>query len=104
MNDVEQLPGGGFRIAGTRVSLDSVAYAWRSGESPEGFVESFPSLSLVQVLRAIEYYQTHKKAVDEHLEAGEAESTRLREESRQTNPALHEKLETAKRETLSRPR
>ena len=42
---VEQL-NGGYYIANTRVSLDSVVYAYLRGESPEGIAESFPALSL----------------------------------------------------------
>src|ERR1019366_8014793 len=45
---VEQREGG-YYIVGTRVSLDSVVYAFLRGESPEGIVESFPALSLEQV-------------------------------------------------------
>jgi uncharacterized protein (DUF433 family) len=45
--------GGGYYIAGSRVSLDSVVYAFLRGESPEGIVESFPALSLEQVLGAV---------------------------------------------------
>jgi uncharacterized protein (DUF433 family) len=37
---------GGYFILGTRVSLDSVVYAFLRGESPEGIAESFPALDL----------------------------------------------------------
>jgi hypothetical protein len=86
------------------VSLDSVVYAWLSGESPDGIVDCFPSLGLDEVQHAIEYYQAHRKAVDEYLERGEAEFQRLREESRLNNPALYSKLEAGKREMLTRRR
>ena len=35
---------GAYRIAGTRVSLDSVVYAWLNGLSPESIVDSYPTL------------------------------------------------------------
>ncbi len=44
---VSQQPAG-YVIEGTRVSLDSVVYAFLRGESPEGIVESFPTLTLEQ--------------------------------------------------------
>lgn len=47
--------GGGFFIAGTRVSLDSVVYAFLRGESPEGIAESFPALNLEQVFGALAF-------------------------------------------------
>ena len=44
---------GTYRITGTRVSLDSVVYAFLNGLSPEGIVDSFPVLTLEQVYGAI---------------------------------------------------
>jgi uncharacterized protein (DUF433 family) len=40
---------GGYYVSGTRVSLDSIVYAYRLGESAESIRQNFPSLSLVQV-------------------------------------------------------
>jgi uncharacterized protein (DUF433 family) len=54
---VEQRTGG-YYVKGTRVSLDSVVYAFLRGESPDGIVESFPALSLEQVYGAIVSAQT----------------------------------------------
>jgi uncharacterized protein (DUF433 family) len=34
---------GGFYIADTRVSLDSIIHAFQDGESPEGILRSFPN-------------------------------------------------------------
>jgi uncharacterized protein (DUF433 family) len=44
---------GGYYVAATRVSLDSLVYAFRSGESPETIQQQFPSLSLEQVYGAV---------------------------------------------------
>ena len=43
---------GGYYLAGSRVSLDSVVYEFLKGETPEGILQSFPSLSLEQVARS----------------------------------------------------
>ena len=43
------LQDGSYRIRGTRVSLDSVVYAYRRGASPESIQRSFPALTLEQV-------------------------------------------------------
>ena len=91
----------GYFVAGTRVSLDSVVWAFLRGESPEGIVESFPALSLEQVFGAITFYLANRPAIDPYLEQGKAEFARLREEARQKHPQLYAKLEAAKRETLS---
>jgi len=44
---------GGYYLIGSRVSLESVVYEFLRGESPEGIVQAFPSLSLEQVFGAI---------------------------------------------------
>jgi uncharacterized protein (DUF433 family) len=47
----------GYRIAGTRVSLDSVIFAFLDGLSPETIVsDCFPVLTLEQTYGAITYY------------------------------------------------
>lgn len=99
---VEQREGG-YYVLGSRVSLDSVVYAFLRGDSPEGIVESFPSLSLEQVYGAITYYLAHQQTIDAYLQQGRAEFERLREESRRKHPALYAKLDAARR-TMSGPR
>jgi len=88
---------GGLWVAGTRVSLDSLVYAFLRGESPEGIAESYPAVSLEQVFGGIAYYLANRQAVDSHLSEGEAEFARLRDEARRRNPALYAKLEAARR-------
>jgi uncharacterized protein (DUF433 family) len=96
-NQYVEQRGGGYYVTGTRVSLDSVVYAFLRGESPDGIVESFPSLSLEQAYGAIAYYLAHHEAVDSYLEQGRAEFERMREESRRMHPALYAKLDAARR-------
>jgi len=98
---VEQRSGGYF-VAGTRVSLDSVVYAFLRGESPEGITESFPALRLEQVYGAITFYLAHRPEIDTYLEQGSAEFKKLRDEARKNHPLLHAKLEAAKQRSLSR--
>ena len=40
--------GGGYYFIGSRVSFESVVDQFLQGESPEGIVQSYPSLSLLQ--------------------------------------------------------
>jgi uncharacterized protein (DUF433 family) len=58
-------------VAATRVSLDSLVYAFRSGESPETIQQQFPSLSLEQVYGAIASYLGHQGEVDTNVREGE---------------------------------
>lgn len=82
-----------YRVAGTRVSLDSVVYSWLSGYSPEGIVESFPSLKLEQVHGALAYYLANREEIDEYLRQSEIEFEQLRQKLRVLNEPLYQKLE-----------
>ena len=93
---------GGLYVARSRVSLDSVVYAYLRGESPLGICESFTSLSLDQVNGAIEYYLANRKAVDEYLEQQDAEFDRMAEESRRQHPEFYARVEAIRRERLNR--
>ena len=94
--------GGGYYIAGSRVSLDSVVYAFLRGESPEGILESFPALSLEQVFGALAFYLANRESVDSYLQEARAEFTRMRDEARRQHPALYAKLDAA-RQAAPRP-
>ncbi len=64
---VEQREGG-FYIAGTRISLDSIIHAFQDGESPEGILRSFPLAGpLVRIYGAITFYLEHKDEVETYL-------------------------------------
>jgi uncharacterized protein (DUF433 family) len=93
---------GGYYIAGSRVSLDSVVYAFLRGESPEGIAESFTALSLEQVFGAVAFYLANRESIDAYLRGGRAEFARMRDEARRKHPALYSKLEAARHGALSR--
>src|SRR5712691_1697841 len=90
---------GGYYVASTRVSLDSVVYAFLRGQSPESICQSFFALTLEQVYGAITYYLANRDAVDEYLRQRREELEVLRKEARLRNPLLHAKLDAAKRES-----
>jgi uncharacterized protein (DUF433 family) len=92
-----ELRDGGYRITGTRVSLDSIVYEFRNGESPEKIRDNFSSLSLEQVYGAITYYLAHQVEIDTYLRQGEDAFAELQERTRQANPALTQKLQEAQR-------
>ena len=98
---VEQRDGG-YYITGTRISLDSVVYAYLRGESMLGIVESFPSLSLNQVNSAVEFYLANRAMVDEYLREEERESSEMRGEAERRDPAFYAKLEEARQSRFSK--
>lgn len=59
--------GGVYYVRGTRISLDSIVYAFRQGSSPETIREDFPKLTFANVYGAIGFYLDHQAAVDAYL-------------------------------------
>src|SRR5437870_5678999 len=97
---VSKLENGAYRVAGTRVSLDSVVYAFWRGESPESIADSFPDLTLEQVYGAIAYYLGNQSEIDSYIKEGDVEFEKLRLRARKANPTLYKKLEEARRQAV----
>jgi uncharacterized protein (DUF433 family) len=97
---VEQRDGA-YYVLGSRVSLDSVVYAFLRGESPDGIADSFPALNLEQVFGAVAFYLANRENIDAYLLDGRAEFARMRGEARRKHPALYAKLEAARYEAPS---
>jgi len=96
--DYVQNVGGAYRVAGSRVSLDSVVYAFLRGESPDGIAGSLPALSLEH--GAVAFYLCHRDTIDAYLRAGQADFVRLREQARRDHPSLYAKIEAARGVTV----
>ena len=92
MSYVQQIDGG-YRLTGSRVSLDSIVYAWLSGLSPESIVENFETLNLEQVYGAITFYLAHKAEVDAHLQRQKAKFEDITQKARAMHPLLYKQLE-----------
>lgn len=99
--DYVEQQDGAYRIRGTRVSLDSVVYAFMNGEPPEAIAHSFPVLELEQVYGAIAYYLAHQTEVDEYLKQAREDFEQQRQAARQRNPDLYRKLVEAKARRVS---
>ena len=96
---VEQREGG-YWIAGTRISLDSIVYAFNRGAAPESIQRAFPLVSLEDIYGAITYYLAHIQEIDTYLEQGEAEfasqASAMNAKARVANPELFQRLEKAR--------
>lgn len=92
-----------YWVAGTRVSLDSVVYAFRRGASPESIQRSFPLLTLEQVYGAITFYLARQNEIDTYLRQGDEEFERMREASREADPDFYKKLEAARNQLPTKP-
>src|SRR5580693_7878104 len=92
---------GGFYVASTRVSLDSIVYSFKAGDSPETIRQNFSSLSLEQVYGAIAFYLAQKQEVDANIGEGEAEISRSVPPLSESHPELYARLERASHEVAS---
>ena len=85
-----------YRVADTRISLDSVVINWLRGETPEGLVDAFPSLTLEQAYGTITFYLANREIIDEYLRQAEIEWKILGAESweklRREKPDLYQRL------------
>ena len=96
--------GDSYRIADSRVSLDSVVHAYWNGQTAESIAQSFPALTLEQVHGALAFYLANRSEVDAHLERSAAEYDALREDSRRQDPMFYQKLADAQHaEQSARP-
>ena len=101
MDYVEQR-NGGYYVAGTRVSLDSVVYEFLRGSTPEGINDAFTALTLEQIFGSLAYYLANRPVIDEHLKQSTIEYDKMYQEAKAKRPAFYAKIEAALDKTASR--
>jgi uncharacterized protein (DUF433 family) len=79
---------GAIRIGASRVLLEIVIRAFERGETPEGIVQSFPSLKLDEVYAVISYYLQNRAEVAEYMRQVEQDSQRIREQIEAAQPDM----------------
>ena len=89
----------GYWISGKRISLDSIVYAFRRGQSPESINRSFPLLTLEEIYGAIAFYLANQAEIDKYLIAEEVEFEKMRETSNDAN--WRRKMQKARQELLT---
>src|SRR5689334_960678 len=87
---------GGWRVAGSKISLDSIVYAYWEGRSVEAIQDLFPTLSLETIHGAIAYYLRHREAVESYLAEQEERWEQFRLESEVANAPLLARLRAAR--------
>jgi len=92
---------GAYRIANSRVSLDSIVIAFNRGASPESIQRSFSTLSLEEVYGAIAYYLANQKEIDKYLEIGEHEFADLDSRSRINHADWYRRLQSQKESSFA---
>lgn len=90
---------GGYYIAGTRISLDSVVYSLQRGNSPQEIQKEYPLLSLAQINEAVGYYLGHAESIDRYLDKKRREFEESGIPLSEVNPDLWARLERARKAT-----
>src|SRR5439155_12472502 len=74
------IKGGTPHIAGTGVTVRTVARWYKLGLSPEEIASEIPHLSLAQVYTALAYYHANRGEMEAEMAAEEAESDKIEQE------------------------
>ena len=95
---IEQCDGG-YYVAGTRISLDSVVHSFKEDRSPEAIQEDFPVLRRAQIYGAIAFYLDHEAEIDRYLEETRREFEGCGVPMSVANPELWDKIQRARAHT-----
>ena len=71
---------GVLRVSGTRVSLDSVIFAFNEGSTPEEIAQQYTTLNLADIYAVISYYLQNQAEFSEYLERRKTQRAELKEE------------------------
>ena len=69
---------GVIRIAGTRVTLDTVIGAHHQGNTPADIARQYPTLDESEIYSTIGYYLRHRAQLDQYLNERQIEAEELR--------------------------
>jgi uncharacterized protein (DUF433 family) len=78
---------GVIRVAGTRVTLDSIVAAFDIGATPEEIVQQYPSIDLATVYAVVAYVLANRGHVESYLEARRERGAEVRVETERRFPA-----------------
>jgi uncharacterized protein (DUF433 family) len=87
-----QTPEGGWRVSGSRVSIDSIIFAYWDGRAPEEIRWMYPTLSLEQIHGAIACYLHHQEMFDEYMKRQQERLEKLRAEWEPRNRELRARI------------
>ena len=89
---VSRTSEGVWRVAGSRVSLESVILLHLAGQPPQQIIDAFPTLTLEQVYGTIAFYLRHRAALDAYLDQQQSGWNSFQEESARRNLQLQQRI------------
>lgn len=70
-----------YRVAGSRVTLDTLVAAYFGGATAEAIADQYPTLALADIHSALGHYLRHRAAFDQYLARRRAEADAVRREN-----------------------
>ncbi|MCY2950779.1 MAG: DUF433 domain-containing protein [Planctomycetota bacterium] len=85
---------GVVRVAGTRVTLDTIVIAFEQGATPEEIAQQYPTVPLPDVYAAIAFYLHNRSEVDRYLDERQQQADTVRKmiESRSAPSDIRQRL------------
>lgn len=85
---------GVMRVHGTRVTLDTIIFAFHEGATAEEIVQQYPSLRLADVYSVIAYYLNRRAEMDAYFRERQRRAAEVRAENElRSNPVgIRERL------------
>ena len=78
---------GGIRVRGTRVALDRIVVAFKSGATAEEIAQQFPTVELRDVYLIIGHYLSYTNEIDAYLSQRQSEAAEIqRDIEKKFNP------------------
>ena len=94
---------GWYYVARSRVSLASIIYSFRNGDSPETIRENFASLSVPQVYGALAFYLNNPDESEAYLKRLEERWKELERSAPPLPDDVRRKFEKARERLLTKP-
>ena len=84
--EVQPLPlevdsDGVVRVGGTRVTLDTIIYAFLDGATAEEIAQQYPSISLPDIYSVIGYYLKQRMKIDKYLHQREKFAAKIKKQN-----------------------
>ncbi len=93
VNVLERVPihtdaHGVVRVAGTRVTLETIVDAFAAGATAEEIAQQYPTVPLVDVYSVIAYYLRHRPEVEAYMKDRDALAARVRRQVDERTPSM----------------
>jgi uncharacterized protein (DUF433 family) len=72
---------GVIRVSNTRVTLDTLVFAFNQGHTAEEIAQQYPTVPLADVYSVIGYYLHNRNEIDSYLEKRQEEAQKIQKEN-----------------------